>query len=157
MASLTRLFYHIVIIVDKREKAITEKNEEKLYNYIGGYFLNKKSHLEIINGIEDHLHILARIHPSFSLSDIVRDLKTSTNKFIKENNLFPKFKNWQSGYAAFSVDEKRMEGLVNYIKNQKEHHKVYNFQAELIKFLDDYNIEYNSEDPFDGRALRAQE
>lgn len=149
MGSYCSLYYHIVMVVDKRENVFTGDNEEKLYNYIGGFFKNKKSHLECINGTANHLHLMVRIHQSFAVADIIRDLKVATNKFIKENNLFPKFKKWQNGYGAFSVSNYMSERLKQYIRDQKIHHKKNKFTNEFIGILNKHQIEYNLDELFD--------
>jgi putative transposase len=155
--SFYHLYYHIVIIVDEREKVITSNNEQKLFNYMKGFARQKKSLIENINAAENHIHLLLRMHPSIAISDFMRDLKVMSNKFIKENKLFPRFKRWQSGYAAFTVSESKVSVVSNYIDNQKVHHKIKTFEEEFVETLDAHNINYNKEDPFDSRALRAQE
>lgn len=157
MSSFYHLYYHIVIIVDEREKVITSNNEQKLFNYMKGFARNKKSLIENINAAENHIHILLRLHPSIAMSDFMRDLKVLSNKYIKENKLFPRFKKWQSGYAAFSVSESKVDVVSRYIDKQKEHHKIKTFEKEFIETLDAHKLNYNPNDPFDSRALRAQE
>ncbi len=149
MSSYCYLYYHIVLVVGKRENVFTEEHEQSLYNYIGAFFRNKKSHLECINGTENHLHLLVRIHQSFSIADLMRDLKVATNKFIKENNLFPKFKKWQNGYAAFSVTSYMADRLKKYIQDQKIHHKKTKFTNEFIGILNKHEIEFNPDELFD--------
>ncbi|MDR0829933.1 MAG: transposase, partial [Prevotellaceae bacterium] len=50
---------------------------------------------------------------------------------------------WQDGYGIFSVNPSEIDVVVEYIKNQAEHHKKRTFQAELVAFLKKYNIEYD--------------
>lgn len=76
-----------------------------------------------INGIENHTHILTHLHPSIALAELVKDIKVSSNLFIKEKNLFPNFVGWQIGYSAFSYSIDRKDILTNYIRNQEEHHR----------------------------------
>lgn len=148
MGSYFYLYYHIVIVVDKRENVITENNEQRLYDYIGAFFRNRQSHLVIVNGVEDHLHLLVSLHPTKCLSDIMRDLKTATNKFIKEEKLFPKFKKWQNGYAAFSVSHYKVDTIRNYIARQKQHHSKTKVETEYKAILDAHQLSYNPNDVF---------
>ena len=96
-----------------------------------------------INGVEDHLHIATHIHPSISLSSLVKDIKVASSLWIKKNQIFPNFTAWQDGYGSFTYSIKEKEVLVNYIKNQKEHHRVKTFREEFIELLSEYNVEFD--------------
>lgn len=74
-------------------------------------------------GVSDHIHILTHLHPSISLTSLVKDIKLASTELIKSKNLFPKFSGWQEGYAAFTYAFKDKNGLIDYIKNQEEHHR----------------------------------
>ena len=111
--------------------------------YISGILENKNCHLYQINGVEDHLHILTHIHPSVSLADLIKDIKLASTKFIKEKNIFPDFKGWQDGYGAFTYSLDRKDVLINYIRNQEEHHKVKTFHEEYIELLKENHIDYD--------------
>lgn len=148
MGSYFFLYYHIVMVVDKREDVITEANENRLFDYIGAFFRNRQSHLVIANGIQNHIHLLVSLHSTKCLSDIMRDLKTSTNKFIKEQKLFPKFKKWQNGYAAFTVSHYKVDVVRNYIERQKKHHYKIKVETEYKSLLDAHKIPYDHNDIF---------
>jgi REP element-mobilizing transposase RayT len=88
-----------------------------------------------INGMTDHIHFLIGMKPSCCLSDLVREIKKSSNDFIKEEKL-SKFKfNWQEGFGAFSYSHSQLDDVIAYIMNQKEHHKKKTFRDEYIDFL----------------------
>ncbi len=95
-----------------------------------------------MNGVEDHIHILTHLHPSIALSDLIKDIKLASSKFIKEQNIFPDFKGWQDGYGAFTYSIDRKDILINYIKNQEEHHRVKSFREEYIVLLRENGIEF---------------
>ncbi|MBO6571590.1 MAG: transposase [Balneola sp.] len=88
-----------------------------------------------INGVEDHIHILTHIHPSVALSQLVKDIKLASSFYIKENKLFFGFHGWQEGYGAFTYSLKEKERLINYVKNQEEHHKKLPFVMSICLFL----------------------
>jgi len=92
--------------------------------------------------MEDHLHILTSLHPTVALSDLVKDLKVSSSQFIKENQVFPQFNGWQTGYGAFTYSYDAKEHLIEYIKNQEEHHKTMTFLDEYQNFLNEFGIEF---------------
>ena len=115
----------------------------ELYNYIWGILKNNKCHLYRINGIQDHIHILTHFHPTIALVDLIKDIKVSTSKMIKEENIFPKFKGWQIGYGAFTYSIDAKEKLVEYIIKQKEHHAKLSFKEEYKTILKEFNIEFD--------------
>ncbi|MCF6238359.1 MAG: transposase, partial [Candidatus Marinimicrobia bacterium] len=96
-----------------------------------------------INCVEDHLHIITHLHPSVALSDLVKDIKTSTSAWIKQENIFPAFDFWQVGYAAFTYSQEAKENLIEYVKNQDRHHHRTPFIDELKKLLREHDIEYD--------------
>jgi putative transposase len=142
MATYTKLIYHIVYSTKNREKVLIQEHKRELFKYIWGIIENKKCHLYRINGVEDHLHILVSIRPNMNISAFVKDLKLSTNEWIKERDLFPKFSGWQVGYGAFTVSEYKKDGLIKYIKNQEEHHKKITFEDEYRALLKEHGIEF---------------
>lgn len=141
--SYTQIMYHIVFATKGREPTLTKDHREELFRYIRGIIKNSNGHLYRMNGVEDHIHILASLHPSVCLADLVKDIKTGSSKWIKEKNFFPAFSNWQDGYAAFSQSFEDKDALIEYIKNQEEHHRVHSFTEELIRRLDEAGIEYD--------------
>jgi REP element-mobilizing transposase RayT len=117
-------------------------NRERLLNYICGIIKQKKSFVYQINMVEDHIHILCSIHCQENVSDLVKYIKNSTNILIKNEHIFPMFDGWQKGYGAFTVNWREKQGLIDYIKNQQEHHKLHDFMAEYKKMLDEFGISY---------------
>jgi len=129
----TQILYHIVLRTKQSEPSITQSNVSSLYKYIWGIIKNKKGKLYRINGMEDHIHILSDLHPSFALADFVKDIKVATSLWMKQSPNFPSFQGWSEGYAAFTYSYKEKEVLINYIKKQQEHHRKENTQNELIR------------------------
>ena len=142
MSTHTQLLYHIVFSTKNRESVITSKNKERFLKYIWGIIKNQKSTLYRINAEKDHIHILTHIHPTVALSDFVKKIKASSTIWIKNEKLFPNFSNWQDGYGAFTYSTNDKDNIVNYIKNQQEHHKKISFLDEYKKMLDDAGIKY---------------
>lgn len=96
-----------------------------------------------INGVEDHLHMLMDLHPSISLSALIKDIKLASSKFIKENKLFPFFRGWQEGYGAFTCSYREKDALIDYVNNQENHHQKKSSMEEFIEFLKDEGVEYD--------------
>ena len=136
--SYTRLLYHIIFRTKHSIPAISIEHKKELYKYIWGFVKNKESMLYRINGMPDHLHLFVELAAKLSLSDFVRDLKTSTAKWLTNNPLFPYFQGWGKGYAAFSYGLNEKDKIINYIMRQKEHHQSSNFETELRRLLGEH-------------------
>jgi len=99
----------------------------------------------------DHIHFLIGMKPNCCLSDLVREIKKSSNAFIKEKK-FTRFNfQWQEGYGAFSYSHSALDNVIANISNQKEHHKKRSFREEYVEFLSKYKIEYKEEYLFEVR------
>ncbi|MBS1759367.1 MAG: IS200/IS605 family transposase [Bacteroidetes bacterium] len=141
--SYRQIFYQIVFGTKYRKMTIAEQHCEQLYKYIWGIVKNKKCHLYRINGVEGHIHIFSDLHPSISLADYVKDIKVASSVWMKSNGLFPDFEGWQDSYGAFTYSVKEKDNVINYVKNQKEHHKKETFQNEFKRLLTENDIEFN--------------
>jgi putative transposase len=135
MSSYRQLLYHLVFRTKESLPTIRQDNVNQLYAYITGIIKNKNSHLYRINGVENHLHILTDLHPSIALADFMRELKVATSMWMKDNPLFPKFDGWAEGYGSFTCSYIDMGGLIEYIKNQQEHHRKKTFDEEYRRLL----------------------
>jgi REP-associated tyrosine transposase len=143
MSTFTQILYHIVFSTKNRERVLVADRRPELYKYIWGIIQNKDSHLYRINGVEDHIHIFCSLHSSLALADFVKDIKVASSAWIKENQVFRNFTHWQDGYGAFTVSTREKEALIEYIKNQEEHHRQVSFQDELRKLLEDAEIGFD--------------
>jgi putative transposase len=149
MGSFTRLTYHAVFATKYRRPTIKEDIQERLYEYIGGILRGKKGHLIEIGGVEDHVHVLAGLSPTMAVSDVIRDVKAASSKWVKEERETEAFE-WQKGFGVFSVSYDRVEAIRKYIRNQREHHKTKTFHEEYIDFLERHGIEFQLEYLFEG-------
>ena len=138
--SYTRFLYHIIFRTKRSVPSIFEKNERELYAYILGYARNKGAHLYRIGGMPDHIHLLVDIPPTIAVAEFMRGLKESTSKWMKHNPLFPVFDGWGESYAAFTYALSDKDTVVNYIKNQKEHHKKVSFAEEYAQMMEIHDI-----------------
>ncbi len=145
----SQIFYHVVFAVRNRESLIVPGIKEELYKYITGIINNQKQKLFIINGMPDHVHLLLNCKPDVNLSDLVREIKEHATKFINEKKIIRGKFYWQAGFGAFSVSKKDVSVVLNYIKNQEEHHRVKTFREEYLEFLKENEIEFKDEYLFD--------
>ena len=143
MTTYTQILYQIVFGSKNCIPFLTNQNQEVLFNYIAGITRNKKCIPYCIGGHGNHLHLIIHLHPSESLSDFIRDIKKGSTDWMQENkNSFMLFPGWQVGYGAFTYDFSSKNNLVNYVRNQAEHHKTHTFQKELAELLEEFGIKY---------------
>ncbi|MBL7845116.1 MAG: IS200/IS605 family transposase [Cyclobacteriaceae bacterium] len=143
--TFSQIYIQVVFAVQNRGCMIQSSWEEELYKYISGIVRNKEQKMLAINGMPDHIHFFIGMKPSCCLSDLVREIKKSSNDFIKEKR-FSKFKfQWQEGYGAFSYSDSSLDNVIKYIMNQKEHHKKFTFREEYLDFLKKFEIDFKDE------------
>jgi REP element-mobilizing transposase RayT len=143
MATYTQILYQIVYSTKDRKPVLKEEKQAMLFKYLWGILKNKKCHVYRINGVEDHIHIVTHLHPTVALSSLIKDMKIASSKWIKEKNIFTGFSGWQDGYGAFTYSIKDKDRLIEYVKNQKEHHKTKSFKEEYIELLNEHGIEFD--------------
>ncbi len=143
MSTHTKILYQVVFSTKNRDTTLNNPERKKLYEFIWGVLKNNKCHLYRIGGIENHIHILFSLHQGVALSSLVKDIKLSSSDYILKNRLFKRFTGWQEGYGAFTYSDDSKEYLIEYIKNQEEHHRHKSFKEELIEMLEKNNIEYD--------------
>lgn len=137
----TQIYLHIIFAVSSRESLIVDEWRPELYSYISGACKNRKHFVHAINGTADHVHLLVGMHPSESVSDLVKEIKGQSSKWINDNYLHGSFA-WQSGFGAFSYSKSFVPAVKQYIDNQQEHHRKVSFQDELVDIFAKAGIEY---------------
>ncbi len=141
----TQINIHAIFAVANREGIIATSFENELYKYLGG-ILKKKGHYPLmINGHLDHVHLFFELNPKEALSDLIRDLKANSSKWIHNNQFLPGIFEWQSGYGGFSYSKSQRNTVIKYIERQKEHHKKETFRDEYIKILQSFEIDFKDE------------
>ena len=138
-----QIYIHVIFAVKDRYSLIKSTWEEELYKYITGIVTNKNQKMLAINGTLDHIHFLIGMRPSCCLSDLVREVKKSSNAFIKDKRFCKSLFEWQEGYGAFSYSHSALNNVIRYINNQKEHHTKKSFKEEYIEFLKKFEVEYD--------------
>jgi putative transposase len=141
----SQIYIQIVFAVQNRNALIDLSWEDELYKYITGIIQNKNQKLISINGMPDHIHILIGMRPTCNLSDLVREIKKSSNTFINEKK-FSKFRfKWQEGFGAFSYSHSQLGNVISYIQNQQKHHQKVSFKEEYLEFLEKFEIEFDGD------------
>ena len=139
----SQIYIQIVFTVKGRENLIHTSFKDELYKYICGIVNGNKQKVYAINGMPDHIHILASIKPDISLSDLVRDIKANSSKWLNAKNFVKGKFQWQEGFGAFSYSKSQLDTVIRYIENQEAHHSKKTFKEEYLQFLNEFNIEYD--------------
>ena len=143
MSTYSQIYIQTIFAVKGRESLILPEWEERLFKYITGIVQHKEQKMLAINGIHNHIHFLIGMKPSCCLSDLVREIKKSSNEFVNSNK-FSKFKfSWQEGFGAFSYSHSQLDYVIAYIMKQKDHHKMKTFKEEYTDFLERFKVEYD--------------
>ena len=93
-------------------------------------------------GIGDHVHVFMGLKATHRLSDVMRELKAESSKWIKSEFEFKGFA-WQEGYGAFTVSPPDSEKVRKYVLGQEEHHRKISFQEEYVAMLKRGLVEYD--------------
>jgi REP element-mobilizing transposase RayT len=139
----TQLHVQMIFAVANRRGLISESNREEVERYMCGILRNMKSKVHAIYCNPDHCHILIGIHPENSISDLVRNVKAQTSKWINDRKLTEGRFNWQEGYAAFTYQSSDIKPIRKYICSQPEHHQTKTFKQEYIEFLTAQGIDFD--------------
>jgi len=138
----TRLYVHVVFAVKRRANNISPKWKEELCQYINGIITKRNQKLMVINGVTDHIHILIGLKPDCCLSDLVRDIKANSSRWVNEKKFVSGKFEWQTGFGAFTVGHSQIKTVVNYILTQEKYHLEKSFREEYIKFLKTCQIDF---------------
>jgi REP element-mobilizing transposase RayT len=141
----TQINIQIVFAVSKRENLISKSNRDELQKYITTVIENKGQKLLAIFAMPNHIHILIGMRPNIALSDLVRDIKSTSSNFINSKKWVKGKFNWQNGFGAFSYSNSQLDRVIKYVLNQEEHHKTKTFKEEYLELLRKFEIEFKEE------------
>jgi len=139
----TQIYIHIVFASEGRQSLIQPEYNDELQKYITGIVSVRKQKLIAINNMPDHLHLLAGLKPDLSLSNLVRDVKANSSKFINEKRWVAGRFSWQEGFGAFSHSRSQLGTVIRYIENQQKHHAKKSFREEYVELLEKFAVDYD--------------
>lgn len=141
--SLSKLYVHLVFHTKYNQDLILPEIEDELYAYMGGIIKANDSIPLKVNGIANHVHILAVMSKNIALAKFLEEIKKNSSRWIKTKGKEYKNFAWQGGYGGFSVSQRGVDNVIRYIENQKEHHKKVTAKDEYIQLLQKYQVEYD--------------
>jgi putative transposase len=144
-----QIYIHLVFSPKHRQALIKTEWEERLNQYITGIVQNKGHKLLAIGGMPDHIHIFIGLKPAESISDLVAEIKKSSNAFVLAEKFSPFKFDWQGGFGVFSHSRSQIDYVCKYILNQKIHHQKKTFREEFEKFCVDFGVEIGKKQMFE--------
>ena len=143
MSTYTQFLYQLVFGSKDHDPFISSKNQEILFGYISGVLKKKSCHSYIVGGASNHIHIITHIHPTICPAYLIKDIKEASHSLIlRERSLFQNFPGWQVGYSGFTYHISSKDTLINYVKNQDTHHKALSYTDELIRLLNENEVDF---------------
>ena len=142
--SLSAVYVHLTFSTKHRHPFLRDRNtREALHAYLGGVSKQLDCPPILVGGVEDHVHVLARLARTISQAHWIKELKRVSNPWLKEQG--PEYQQfeWQGGYGIFSVSASNVEQVTAYIASQEEHHRAMTFQDELRVLFRKHNIEWD--------------
>lgn len=141
--TFTQIYLQLIFAVQNRISLIQPEWKDELYKYITGIVQTNNHKLLIINGTSNHIHILIDYKPHQLVPELLQDIKGHSSKWINQRGFVRGKFQWQQGYGAFSYSKSQISRVVEYIENQKEHHKIKTFQEEYLEILEKFQISYD--------------
>lgn len=147
--TFSQIYIQYVFAVKGRENLLQKPWREEIFKYIAGIIKEKNQKSIIVNGVADHVHVFVGLKPSMNISDLVRDIKNNSSKFINEQKFLRGKFSWQEGYGVFSYSHSQIDNVYRYILRQEEHHQQKTFKEEYLDFLQKFQVEYDEKYLFD--------
>lgn len=139
----TQIYIQIVFAVEGRQNLIQPQHNDELQKYITGIVAGQGQKLLAINNVPDHLHMLVGLKADLSISELVRDIKANSSRFIQQQGWVNGRFWWQEGFGAFSYLRSQIDAVIRYIQNQQAHHARRSFREEYIELLHKFGVEYD--------------
>ena len=139
----TQIYIQIVFAVEDRQNLIRPEHNDELQKYITGIVSGQNQKLLAINNMPDHVHLLIGLGADLSLSELVRDIKANSSRFVNQKRWLGGRFSWQEGFGAFSYSRSQIDAVIRYIQNQQRHHARKTFRDEYIEFLRKFQVDYN--------------
>jgi putative transposase len=147
--SYSQIYLHFVFVVKRRENLIPKEHKEELHRYISGLVTNRGCKMLAIHCMPDHTHFFVGFKPVISISDFVKEIKVESNEFINNKKWTQSRFSWQEGFGVFSYSHSHLTRVINYIKNQEQHHAKKKFEKEYRDLLKKFEIAYEERYLFD--------
>ena len=139
----TQIYIQVIFAVSGRQCLIAKTFKDELYKYMTGTIRNEKQKLISIGGVPDHVHLLIGLTPNMALSDLVKEVKAASSKFINDKQWVRGRFSWQEGFGGFSYSRSQIAEVARYIEDQEARHAKKSFKNEYLALLRKFDIAFD--------------
>lgn len=137
--SYSRIILHTTWSTKYRLPYIDNQIEKNVHSLITSLFKDHGCAVLGVGGTADHVHVVHSLPRTKSIAEIMKAVKSVSSNVVKSIGPQYEWFSWQDGYGSFSVDYRKVDKLLAYVRNQKRHHgiedKKMTFEAEYSKML----------------------
>lgn len=142
--SLSAVYIHLVFSTKNRRPLLRDETiRESLHAQLGAISRSLDCPPLLVGGVEDHIHLLARLARTITQAEWVKEIKRVSDCCIQQQSREYANFEWQGGYATFSVSQSNLDAVKRYIATQEEHHRKVSSQDELRALLRKHEIEWD--------------
>ena len=135
VGTFSQIYIQTVFAVKGRENLLQKPWREEVFKYMAGIIKEKNQKSIIVNGVSNHVHMFIGLKPSMAISDLVRDVKNNSSKFINDQKFVRGKFSWQEGGGSFSYSHSQIDKVYHYILNQEAHHRKKTFKEEIYNIV----------------------
>ncbi len=143
--SLSKILLHVVFSTKNREPWLQEDVRRRIHAYMATVCRDLGAEVSDVHGVSDHVHIITTLPRTISQAELLQKIKTTSSKWIKTLDAEYRGFSWQRGYAAVSVSPSQLDVVLQYVRNQEEHHRSRSFQEEYRELLRKHGIEFDEQ------------
>lgn len=116
------IYLHLVWHTKSSAALLRGKVEECAYEALATRVRSARDvFLDGLGGTDNHVHLAVHIAPTVSIADLVGELKGGSahdvNATLQQKMLY-----WQNGYGVVSFGRRNLPFVLDYIRNQRQHH-----------------------------------
>jgi REP element-mobilizing transposase RayT len=141
--TFSQVYIQCVFAVKYRDAIINKEWRQTLLGVIGNLINETGCKTIIVNGVEDHVHCFVGLKPIVSISELMKEVKAKSSKYINDHQLVKRRFEWQEGYGVFSYGHSQIDDVYKYISNQEAHHKKQTYKEEYLEFLEKFEVPYD--------------
>lgn len=134
---------HLLAAAGNREPWLGDTIRPQAFGYLASLGRDMGCRVHRVGGTCDHVHLAVDLTRTLTVANLVKNLKSLSSTWIKQEGSHHAGFAWQSGYGAFSLGATQLPTLVRYIDNQLEHHRKRGFQEEYRDFLAKYKVDFD--------------
>lgn len=144
MHSYTSTLVHCAFSTKGRRQQLRPEWNDRVWAFMGGIARENGMKALAIGGVADHVHLLLSLPAAMPVAKAVQLIKAGSSKMVRQT--FSATFEWQEGYGSFSVGVSQVPRTVAYIQSQAEHHRKWDFRAELEAFCKRHGITLDARD-----------